>query len=280
MAKQRPIGKCKLCGEEKQLCDSHYLPKRLYKMLNAPELGNPNPVMSINGELKQISAQYRGYVLCDTCEGLFSKLGEKWVLANIPTKVGAPFPLQDALAPLAPIAGGERWERYDVSDTKGFDLEKLIYFGMSIFWRGCAHDWKTNAGQLAPHVDLDAHAEPVRKFLLGDEPFPDNMVLAVDIWPYKPVKPLLIYPVITEELSPNGFRYWFYVPGLMFFLFVGSAIPQDAQESDAMHGVVTVDLDNADWFANFLKKVVKTQGQGAKIEAMLKEIAAIKASDK
>jgi len=53
MAKKRPVGTCKLCEERKLLCDSHYLPKRLYEILNAPELKNPNPVMSINGALRQ-----------------------------------------------------------------------------------------------------------------------------------------------------------------------------------------------------------------------------------
>src|SRR5580698_8365510 len=79
MARQRPIDKCKLCGLVKELCDSHYLPKRLYAFLRAAQLQNPNPLMGVAGKLRQVSTQFRDYVFCDTCEDLFSKHGEKWV---------------------------------------------------------------------------------------------------------------------------------------------------------------------------------------------------------
>jgi hypothetical protein len=281
MAKQRPTGKCKLCGEERLLCDSHYLPKGLYKTAGAGATGlkNPNPVMNINGVLKQISDQYRGYVLCESCENLFTKQSESWVLANLPKQYGDPCALQDALAPLTPTSGGQRWERYNVSQVQEFDIPKLVYFGMSIFWRSVAHDWKTSAGQKAPLVDLGAYEEPIRKFLLGNAPFPDDVVLAIDIWPYKDVLPLL-HPVVTEQLPQGVRRYWFYVPGLQCFLFTGANIPKDARESAATAGFVTLDLDAADSLKEFVKQGIKAQSFGPKIDAMFKEIASIRASKK
>jgi hypothetical protein len=274
VAKRRPIDKCKLCGEVKQLCDSHYLPKRLYRIARAPELKNPNPVMSVNGRLKQISDQYRDFVFCESCEGLLNKQGESWILANLPKKYGDRCPLQDALAPLTPTGVGDRWERYNVSGVKAFDVEKLVYFGTSVFWRSAVHDWKTSTGQKAPPVDLGAYQEPMRRFLLGSAPFPDDVVLALDIWPYKSVLPFL-QPVVTEV----G-RYWFYVPGLHFFLFVGTDIAKDARESDATHGVITLDLVTADYLLNFTTELIKLQYRGPEMDAMFKEIAAIRASKK
>jgi len=103
MAKLRPTGKCKLCGYEKELCDSHYLPKRMYAFARVPTLKNPNPVMSVNGELTQISDQYRGYVFCSDCETLLNKNGEQWVQNNIPRSHDSTFPLQDAIRLLAPL---------------------------------------------------------------------------------------------------------------------------------------------------------------------------------
>lgn len=97
MEKQRPVAKCKLCGLVKELCDSHYLPKRLYAFLRAAQLNSLHPVMEVGGELKQVSVQYRGYVLCAECEDLLNKHGEKWVLANIPQDYDGAFPLQDAI---------------------------------------------------------------------------------------------------------------------------------------------------------------------------------------
>jgi hypothetical protein len=80
-------------------------------------------------------------------------------------------------------------------------------FGMSIFWRSAVYDWKTSTGQKAPTVDLGDYEEPIRKFLLGNAPFPDDVVLAIDIWPYKDVLPLL-HPVVTEQLPQGVRRYW------------------------------------------------------------------------
>ena len=92
MDRQRPVRKCRMCGKVKKLCYSRYLPRGLYLFARAAELKNPNPVMSVNGELKQISDQYQDYLLCESCEGRLSALGEKWVLANLPTSYGAEFP--------------------------------------------------------------------------------------------------------------------------------------------------------------------------------------------
>lgn len=269
------IGNCKLCEKRKRLMDSHYLPKKLYSTIRARELRNPNPVMNSGGLLKQISAQYHGYVLCSDCEDRFNKFGEKWILANLPTEYGGLCPLQDALEPLTPVFFGHQFNRYDISAVKAFDLDKLIYFGMSVFWRGAVHDWKTSAGQKAPSVDLGLYKEPIRKFLYGLAPFPAHVVLVIDIWPFKPALPLL-YPVITEELAPSVPRYWFFVPGVQYFLFTGSNIPADAHDSNAMKGILTVDLGAANSFLAFLKNLLKGQSMGPKMELMFKEIALIR----
>ena len=274
MVKVRPIGKCKLCGELRELCDSHYLPKCVYAYARADELKNPNPLMSINGELKQISDQYRDYVFCEGCEGRLNKHGEKWVLANIPHSYDGRFPLQDALGPLDPILIKEALNVYDLSGAKAFDVEKLVYFGMSVFWRGAVHRWKSTAGQEAPEVDLGGYEEPIRKFLLGTSEFPNDVVLTLDIWPYKKVL-LVSYPVLTEQL-PGCRRYWFYVPGLLFFLFLGSNVPQDALASSLLRGIASLDLHSADSVLRYTTEGIKSQHMGPKVQDMLRQIAAVR----
>jgi hypothetical protein len=264
-----------MCGKVKKLCYSHYLPRGLYLFARAAELKNPNPVMSVNGELKQISDQYQDYLLCESCEGRLSALGEKWVLANLPTSYGAEFPLHKVLEPITPKLIEERVNVYDVSGVEAFDMRKLVYFGLSVFWRGGVHDWKTRSGLRAPRVGLGSHEEPIRKFLLDDEPLPKSLTIAINVWPYRPVLPL-VHPVVQEQM-PDCSRYWFYVPGLHFFLFAGPSIPQDAKGSDATTGVVAVDLDAADSLHAFIKSAIKTHSRGPKIEGMFKEIAAIRA---
>jgi hypothetical protein len=274
MTKHRPTGKCKLCGQTRELCDSHYLPKRFYATARAPELANSNPVMSVRGQLKQISAQYRDYVFCEECEDRLNKHGEKWVLANTPKSYGGKFPLHDSLEPLKPILYGERINVYDVSGVSGFDMQKLVYFGTSIFWRAAVHDWKTSAGQEAPKVNLGPYKESMREFLLGITSFPKDLVLAIDIWPYKPVLPML-QPVVTEQNSVVQ-RLWFYVPGLLFSLFVGSDLPKDARESSATNGIVTVDLGVADSVLEYTKQGLKSQMMGPSMDDMFRKIAALR----
>jgi hypothetical protein len=276
MGKVRPTDECKLCRKLKMLCDSHYLPKSSYGLTKAPGLKNPHPVMSVNGQLKQISDQYRGYVLCEECEGRFSSGGEAWLMPNLPKGENGNCPLQDALLPLTPSFFGHRLNRYNVSGVSAFDIPKLVYFGMSVFWRGSAHEWKTSTGQKAPTVDLGVYQEPMRQFLLGKE-FPNNVILALDIWPYKPSLPLL-YPVITEPLSSDVCRYWFYLPGLQFFLFTGNNLPKDVCDSSLSEGTITVDGEQADIFKKFVSDLLKAQKQGPNIDAMFKEIVALRSS--
>jgi hypothetical protein len=89
-------GQCKLCGKSKELCDSHYLPKSVYRSGRAEELTNPNPVVIANGQWKQVADQLRGYVFCLSCEQKLNESGEKWVMANTPHDYEEMFPLQKA----------------------------------------------------------------------------------------------------------------------------------------------------------------------------------------
>jgi len=275
MAKQRVTGKCKLCRRVKELCDSHYLPKSMYKSVQAKELKNSNPVMSVNGELKQVSDQYRGFVLCGDCENLFNKHGEKWVVANTPRTPTASFLLQDALRPLVPIRIEENLNVYGISNVDAFDVQKLIYFGLSIFWRGSVHEWRTSVtGQRAPVVDLGVYEEPIRKFLMGEGSFPHNVALKLDIWPFTEVLHAL-HPVVTER-SPEGPRYWFYVPGLLFFLHVGAGIPEYARLLNLNNGVIALDTEVARSVRTHIINGVKSQHAGPKTEKMTQDIAKIR----
>lgn len=83
-------GTCKLCLRVAPLLDSHYLPKRLYSMNMERSLKNPNPVTLAHGQAKQVSDQLRGYTFCATCEDLFNKHGEKWVLDRVAKGIESP----------------------------------------------------------------------------------------------------------------------------------------------------------------------------------------------
>jgi hypothetical protein len=273
-----PQGTCKLCLEDKELCDSHYLPKRLYAFGRARQMKNPNPLVVSDKSAKQVSDQLRGHVFCKGCEELLNKNGEAWVLARIPHDYGEPFLLQEALAPEKPLVIGRDVNIYDGSSIKAFDMEKLVYFGFSIFWRGAAHDWKSTFGLSAPKVDLEDHFEPLRLFLRKQSPIPEDMVLSVHLWPYTKVCQVA-YPVYP--LHRVGWRrYWFYVPGIFFMLQFGKNVPEGARRKSA-HGekkIINVDLESGEFIRSFVKDQVEALETTNKMKAMLQEISAIRSA--
>jgi hypothetical protein len=68
-------GTCKLCNKEKELLDSHFVGKAVYRRLSEPSLVNPHPVVVGKDGAKQSSEQVRDYVFCYDCEQLFNVKG-------------------------------------------------------------------------------------------------------------------------------------------------------------------------------------------------------------
>lgn len=186
----------------------------------ARSLKNPNPVAIAHGMALQVSDQLRGPTFCSECEHRFSLNGEQWVLAKLPKDYEQPFPLKNALAPEKPIHREHNLALYAGRSISEFEMDKLIYFGMSIFWRGAARQWKSSRGAIAPPVELGEYFEPSRKFLLGG-PFPDDVFLSVSIYGGWRV-PSALFPVVQAENQLGKKFYWFYIDGLGFRLAMGS----------------------------------------------------------
>src|SRR2546425_7684790 len=71
-----PVDKCRLCLLSKDLQDSHFLSKALYKI--ARKRGGS--VVKTPELFIEISNQVHDYLLCRDCEQLFSKNGEDYVM--------------------------------------------------------------------------------------------------------------------------------------------------------------------------------------------------------
>ena len=246
----------------------------MYSFLHLRGLKNPNPIMNVNGALKQISDQFRGYVFCSDCEDLLNKNGEKWVQNNIPHSHDAVFPLLGAIGKLTPIHIEKDLRVFDVSTEKAFDMKQLVYFGMSIFWRGAVHQWMSSSKQRAPLVSLGAYDVPIRKFLLGAGRFPKDVVLLLYIWSVGSLMMPGLFAPRPEE-SPECPRYWFCVPGLIFRLLIGDNVSQEARALNATHGIVS--LDNRVTFGvwGYAAKRVASLPSGPKIADMLNEVATV-----
>ena len=271
-------GVCKLCLSEADFLDSHYLPKGVYAMNMAKTLKNPNPVTLARGKAKQISDQLRGHTFCAACEDRLNKNGEKWVLARLPRDYKAPFPLQDALIPAEPSAYGDNINIYEGRILPAFDMDQLIYFGMSVFWRGACRQWKTSTGATAPAVDLGAYYEPIRQFLLGG-PFPQDVHVVVLIHNMMPVGNAAVPVQIAR--SGYGDFYWFYLNGLGFMLYLGADFPKAAESQCAQHranGPVVVDRAFSNMVYSFLKDLLQDSEKSESVMSLTK-MSSSKSSD-
>ncbi len=271
-------GICKLCLKARNLQDSHYLPRSVYKSNRGRALKNQNPV-ALGAQIRQDQEQVTDYVLCSECEQRFNKNGERWVLARVPHDYGEPFELQATLEKETPFHIEPGLNLYAGTQISAFNMDRLVYFASSVFWRGAVHQWKTSRGEIAFKVELGKHAEGLRKFLLGQEPFPQDLWLTVIVWPFRQV---LNAGLVPRPDSQNGWnRYWFYVSGLGFVLHFGDAVPAEIKLRCAQNTpqrVITVERAFGDILLDLLRAEIRA-GETPELRALVEQINQVRAKD-
>jgi hypothetical protein len=71
MERPRPIGVCALCLRTAELCDSHLIPKSLYRVARAADhRAHPDPVLLTSAVRRQTSFQATQYLLCAAAGGM------------------------------------------------------------------------------------------------------------------------------------------------------------------------------------------------------------------
>jgi hypothetical protein len=269
---------CKLCQLTKDLQESHYIPRFAYKANRARQLKNQNAVVMTSRGIRQDQRQLKDYVLCADCERRFNEGGEKWVLARIPPDYGEPFVLQDQLIKERPLYREDGLALYAGANITAFDMDKLVYFAASIFWRGGVHEWEID-GQQAPKVDLHEHEEPLRVFLLGQGRFPSDAWITTDVSSHKPALNGVIVPMAMHSLGWNC--YWFYICGLGFSLHSGNAVPSGVKQScsqNTSQRIIKMESVFAERVREYFRTVAK-QGQTDQSRAMMLEIEKIRGKD-
>ena len=212
---------CKLCKLDRELRESHFLPAAIYAQLRENSQQNPNPVSMTSRVSLTTSRQITGRVLCAECEERFSRLGETWVLANMARPEG--FTIQEALVAAKPIAANENFAYYSSAAVAAINMDALVYFAMSMFWRASAQTWRNVSGFMEG-IDLGPFEEAIRRFLLGDK-FPADTVILVSVWPTRDVLPAAYTP--RRGRAPGYHCFNFLIPGLEFKLLTGRQIPED-----------------------------------------------------
>lgn len=203
----RPFRKCRLCLNEALLCDSHLIPKAMYRAYNTK--------INLRG-LYLLSHQMKDYLLCSECEQRFRKLGEDWATANCCRDDGSyrVLGLLEAAPPLPECQSAKIFKGHEVP---GLDIDAIIYFGMSVFWRAGVHEWRDR--DHVCHIDLGPFEERIRQYLLG-APFPENVQLLARVIASRDVAQTA-YPPGSGNAS--GFHYYrFSAGGFVYIMLVGS----------------------------------------------------------
>ena len=139
------VGQCKLCLSQTELMDSHFLPASIYKLCRDAMTGQ-NPIAVSRGVAKHTTEQISDYVFCSDCERRLNENGEAWVHMNMARPGG--FLIRDALEKVPPAMATESFAAYSGGTVAGIDMDRLSYFGLSIFWRAAVHRWPSlNVGE-------------------------------------------------------------------------------------------------------------------------------------
>jgi hypothetical protein len=209
------IGSCGLCRNPGILRRSHLIPHSIYSLLRA----SGKPIVHLTAESAiSTDEEITDYFLCKSCEDRFSKNGELWVVGHCYRPRVKMFKLQTALREAKAVGGSQSFRLYDGSTVPGIEMDKLVYFAVSLFWRAAAHKWRGET-----QLEFGLYQEPIRLFLLGEGDLPRDVVVLV-----------AVSPAIEPERSaatPFGsrvgacHRYYFDIPGVKFQLLMGKRIP-------------------------------------------------------
>jgi hypothetical protein len=98
------------------------------------------------------------------------------------------------------------------------DLSQLSYFALSVFWRASACPW-----DMLDHfaqINLGPYQEKLRRFLLGEEGFPEQAVLMVNVSTNPTPQLGAVFPYSNRA---NGvWQHRFSIPGMAFWLHLGT----------------------------------------------------------
>ena len=174
MERPRPIGVCALCLRTAELCDSHLVPKSLYRVARAADhRAHPDPVLLTSTVRRQTSFQATQYLLCAECEKRFDQNGEDWVMRHC-YRGRDRFRLRELLQRAAPIHVDEENTIFNAASVAGMEIEKAVYFCVSVFWRAAVRSWESSGQRYGGIRFGPKYQEEILAYLLGDAALPEN----------------------------------------------------------------------------------------------------------
>lgn len=158
-------------------------------------------------------------VLCSDCEQRLNRNGEDYALRWLAPKAKAGrSPLQQAIKDTPALFVDQPPSgTCHFASQLGIDPEKIAYFVLSLVWRAAAHRWPMPEETFSTQLDLGEHYEPLRRYLLGQAPYPEHahvmLTMCTDVRSQKhwmfPAMSLEINGLIVVPVMGMAFRIWF-----------------------------------------------------------------------
>lgn len=259
-------GCCRLCYRTAEIKWSHLLPSAIYKLMRDDNGPIRNPISVADGIAQTSSKELRAPLLCDACEQRFHKYGEDWVLKRI-FRGDSQFPLFELTTASPLYQSSELGSVYEAKRNPAINVDKLIYFALSVFWRFDVWDGKYCSEY---PVELGAkYRKLFRDYLLGDPgAFPRDISLIVALSKPESAKLAAYMPVGRRApKDPRLHAYDFLVPGVRFHLSIGAALSSTARSlciGNSAEGLIyVVDQIYGDAMANIAQTATKARRVGA-----------------
>lgn len=220
------IGTCKLCGRKGvELRDSHLLPANIYKKIRRSEGANNSLVEASKKSFRFTDKQISDHVLCGDCEHRFGEV-ENWMSRQHLQHDGS-FPLRDSVVAQPPLCDDPGHGVVSGKAAK-IDAGRYVYFASSILWRAGAHVWGKGLDRVT--IDLGSYEEQLRLYLLGQTPFPADIVIGMFVAAKADTKDQ--FATTPVPLNVRGYhRYELIIPGIQFAIMLGQRMPEEARSS-------------------------------------------------
>jgi hypothetical protein len=215
-------GVCKLCQEYRRLCESHLLPRGVYVHSRGP--GDTMPFIGTAKGGRRSQHQYKQHLLCSLCERRFNENGERYALQLVNQR-NEKFRLFDVLKSSHVTRVGPLWLQYSGEHTPAIDRAKLVYFGLSVFWRASVASWQDASGVSEVRIDLgERYNEQIRHFLLGKAELPKYAFLVLYVCSDSDSARRSFAPGDNGKTKAGRIK-GFLMRGLEFHFGIGKSVP-------------------------------------------------------
>jgi hypothetical protein len=161
-------------------------------------------------------------------------------------RMGKVFPLHEMLMAVSPDVVDAHLKAYAASKNPLIQVEDLTHFALGIFWKASVHLWRYGPSPSnVCKIELGPDGENIRQFLWREAPFPKHVALGVNVMPPPVTTRLSLVP--REGIKSDSIlRFNFYIPGILFALFVGRGVTGEIKEgcfySNPAHPILVEDL--------------------------------------